>query len=58
MSYPLFILNLILMIISVGALGGATMISIQTGGYLLYPMVLGMLVLVQFITMIYFGVEE
>ena len=58
MSYPLFILNLILMIISVGALGGTTMISIQTGGYLLYPMVLGMLVLVQFITMIYFGVEE
>ena len=58
MSYPLFVLNLILMIITVGAFGGTTMISIQTGGYLLYPMVLGVLLIVQFITMVYFGVEE
>lgn len=58
MSYPLFVLNLILMIITVGAFGGTTMISIQTGGYLLYPMVLGVLLIVQFITMIYYGVEE
>ena len=58
MSYPLFVLNLILMIITVGAFGGTTMISIQTGGYLLYPIVLGVLLIVQFITMVYFGVEE
>ena len=58
MSYPLFVLNLVLTIITVGLLGGATMLSIQTGGYLLYPIVLGVLVVIQFSSMLYFGVEE
>ena len=58
MSYPLFVLNLVLIIITVGAFGGTTMLSIHTGGYLLYPIVLGVLLIVQFITMIYYGVEE
>ena len=58
MSYPLFVLNLILMIITTGAFGGTTMLSIETGGYLLYPLVLGVLLIVQFTTMVYFGVEE
>ena len=58
MSYPLFVINLILMIITTGAFGGTTMLSIETGGYLLYPIVLGFLLIVQFTTMVYFGVEE